>query len=1214
MSAEPHKSQRIRTASMRLKRLELYGYKSFASRVTFEFPAGLTAIIGPNGSGKSNIADAIRWVTGEQSYRQLRASSSSDMIFSGSRTRARLGMCEVLVTLDNSDGSLPVAFSEVTIGRRAYRAGDNEYLLNGNRVRYRDILDLLGAAGIARSAYTVIGQGMVDAALALRPQARRALFEEAAGISPHLRRREEALKRIAETERNIERVSDILAELKPRARSLRRQAERAEESQLLRQDLQELQRIWYGYQWQRCQRDLAAAQNRLRDKQTQLTARRRYAAGFAETLDGIAEQLSALRQAIEDHRHHERDSRSQAEAIRRSIAVSGERDRLLRQQQEALETETAGLISRRDILSQEIDLARDELDQQTAALADARGELETLSQKAAAADAWQQSREEELEQTNKQLHRALATISQQQARQEQEQAEGLRLVEEQERAETQIGDLAARLERLAPLTDKHSQECTSLEQQVRDLEHQVADLRTHAVGTEERLATEAARLREASSAHEQLLSRQAMLERERHDATGYSAGVRTVVTTDPPLEGILGTVAELMRVPAEYEQAIESALGGRLQNLVTETWQHAEAAIALLKSRRGGWATFLPLDTVRPRSPLSPPRDKAVVGVASNLVRYDAHLRPVYELLLGRILVVRDLRSARRLLDNRTGASLLVTLDGETVRPSGAVSGGARRQRTNLLATERTWRQMPARIAAAADTLSNAQRCLATSEEELDTLRERIRDSEESILNAQRALRQHREALSRHGQTVDATERELAWERDHIDQLARRRNKLATQSAATLRDLQEAQADHTRLSGSVATLRQELQDGRDEGLRQRLAQLETRQAVAARTVESQRQLLASHRANLAQVEREADEKRRRHSDLAKELTLLAADKARAATQLEELQSQLDGIEAQIAPALAEVEKLEGDRRQTERGRAESLDSLHAAEMEHNEVLLQRDRLDDRQQALAREIEGDIGPVDLPQIASHQLRLNLSDDVIELPQVARLPTGLGEEIRQLKGRMRRIGAINPEAPREYDAILERQTFLEGQSQDLRGAIAGLHDIIAELDIVIERDLTATIKTVDQAFRQYFSVLFGGGTARLDLTDPENISTSGVEIIARPPGKRAQGLALLSGGERALTAVALLFALLVANPVPFCILDEVDAALDEANVGRFRDLLVERGIVTQFVVITHNRRTIDAAETIYGISMSEQGVSQHVSLKLERQAAQTAPPAP
>ena len=431
---------------MRLKRLELYGYKSFASRVVFEFPEGLTAIIGPNGSGKSNIADAIRWVTGEQSYRHLRASTSSDMIFSGSRNRARLGMCEVLVTLDNGDGSLPVDYAEVTIGRRAYRSGDNEYLLNGNRVRYRDILDLLGTAGIARSAYTVIGQGMVDAALALRPQARRTLFQEAAGIAPHLRRRDEALKRIAETERNIERASDILAELKPRARSLRRQAERAEESLLLRQDLQELQRIWYGYQWQRCQRDLATAELRLQERQLQLTARRRYAAGFSQTQEQLAQEIATLRQQIEGHRQDERDVRSRVEGLGRTIAVSLERDRLLRQQQDALDAESAALASRRAILTQEVERTSDELAHQTGILSASQSELAELRRQVTAADAALKETETHLNAQSEQLNRALAQISQQQARQEQERDERQRLVEERDRANEQIKTLDGRHE------------------------------------------------------------------------------------------------------------------------------------------------------------------------------------------------------------------------------------------------------------------------------------------------------------------------------------------------------------------------------------------------------------------------------------------------------------------------------------------------------------------------------------------------------------------------------------------------------------------------------------------------------------------------------------------------------------------------------------------------------------------------------------------------
>ena len=679
--------------------------------------------------------------------------------------------------------------------------------------------------------------------------------------------------------------------------------------------------------------------------------------------------------------------------------------------------------------------------------------------------------------------------------------------------------------------------------------------------------------------------------------------MRNVVAAGASLEGILGTVAELMRVPAEYEQAIESALGARLQNVVTAKWEHAEAAIHRLKETRAGWATFLPLDTLRPRSPLQAPHSDAIVGVASELVRFDESLRPVYELLLGRILIVRDLPSARRLLGQRTGASLLVTLDGETVQPSGAVSGGARRQHSNLLALEREWRQLPEQVEATAETLANCQNSLAATEETRSALRQQLRTGESETQAAQSALRKRQEGLSRQQRDLEAVERELTWERKHVEQLGARLAKVLHQSEETNRRLAQAESDRNTLTQRVADLRQELAEARDEALRQRLAQIETRHAVATRTVESQRQLLASHQSNLAQLDGETAAKRRRHQELEAELAGLTGSREAAQEQLTALQEQSEAIEGRIAPALEQVDELEGKRRQTEKKRAESLDMLHAAEVEHNEVVLQRDRLLDRQQSLAREIEGDIGPVELPEASSHQLRLNLADDIIELPQVARLPSGLYDEIRQLKGRLRRIGAINPEAPHEYDAVLERQTFLEGQSQDLRGAIAGLHDIIAELDQVIERDFLATVKTVDAAFGQYFGTLFGGGTAHLELTDSENVSTSGVEIIARPPGKRAQSLSLLSGGERALTAVALLFALLVANPVPFCILDEVDAALDEANVARFRDLMVERGAVTQFVVITHNRRTIDAAETIYGISMSEQGVSQHVSLKLE-----------
>jgi chromosome segregation protein len=1190
---------------MRLKRLELYGYKSFASRVGFDFPEGLTAIIGPNGSGKSNIADAIRWVTGEQNSRTLRATTSSDMIFAGSRNRARLGMCEVLVTLDNADGSLPVAFSEVTIGRRAFRSGDNEYLLNGNRVRYRDIVDLLGAAGLARSTYTVIGQGVVDAALALRPQARRALFEEAAGIGPHLRKRDEALARIAETERNLERVSDILNEIKPRARSLRRQAERAEEYLLLRQDLQELQRIWYGYQWQRCRHDLARAERQLAQQMAQVEAQRRYSASFTEKQETAAAQLAALRQRVDGLRQAERDIRLGAENVRRGLAVAVERDRLYQQQDQALAGEIEALASRRVVLTAEIETVSQELARQQEAQTTSQADLEGLRQQVSTLNAARAERESGLQQHADQLDRVLASLAQQRARHEQATEEQRRLASEQAQAERQITLISPRIAEIAQRGQKAAQELGAAEQRL-------AELEKHGLGFEQQLAearraieTTDKELRRARAALDRLASRQDLLARLRADLTGYHPGVRAALSARGEIGGLLGTVAELMRVPDEYEEAIESALGARLQNIVAERWEDAEKAIALLKETQGGWATFLPLDTLRPRSPMRVQRSDEVLGIASELVRFEDRLRPVFELLLGRIVIVRDLPAARHLLRERTGAALIVTLEGETVQPSGAVSGGSRRQNSNLLAQEREYRQLPAQVEQAEALVEQALAAHGAAEEQLDAVRRDQTATEADTRRSRAALQQAQEALARLARDQRELERESQWQQTQRENAGERLAQASQQAQDSASKIATAEQRQVELSRQIADQKDELAASRNETLQQQLAQVETRVAVAQRTADSQRRLIASHQQNLAQLVGEIDAKQRRRSDLAGELLELAARQQADRQELQSLDQRAAQAEEQIGPATEQIKELEATRQAIAAQYNESLERLHATEVEHNEAVLQRDRLRDRQTALAREIEGEIGPIDLPETVSHQLRLNLSDDVLELPEVGRLPVGLEEEIRQLRNRLKRIGAINPEAPQEYNALLERQTFLDTQAGDLRGAIAGLHEVIAELDEIIDRDFAATITAVNAAFGDYFRVLFGGGTAHLELTEPDSMSTTGVEIVAHPPGKRSQGLSLLSGGERSLTAVALLFALLVANPVPFCFLDEVDAALDEANVSRFRDLLVERAAVTQFVVITHNRRTIDAANTIYGISMSEQGVSQHVSLRLDQQ---------
>ena len=469
-----------------------------------------------------------------------------------------------------------------------------------------------------------------------------------------------------------------------------------------------------------------------------------------------------------------------------------------------------------------------------------------------------------------------------------------------------------------------------------------------------------------------------------------------------------------------------------------------------------------------------------------------------------------------------------------------------------------------------------------------------------------RALRADAEAADRavsvQAAEVREAERDIAWRATRLAQANKELEGLVAQEARLGEELAAADRDHEEATARASALRERLQAADDRPLRQRVAELETRAAVAERTVQSQRTLLGSHTRNLDALRQQEAEKAAQAERLERDVADLAERRAAAAQRQQALAERAAALDADLAPARAALAETNARRREIADERSRHVERLHEADLAHSRAVLDRDRAQDDLLALGEDIESNLGPIQLPGETTHQLRLSLGEEVLELPKVESVPAGLGEQIRALRVRLRRLGNVNPDAPDEYRELVERQRFLETQESDLRAAIVSLREVIAELDAVIERDFAETVRQVDEAFGAYFSRLFGGGEAKLVLTDPDDLATTGVDILARPPGKRLQNLSLLSGGERALTATALLFALLKANPVPFCCLDEVDAALDEANVQRFRSLLVEHARTTQFVLITHNRRTIEAAATIYGISMSERGVSQSISLRL------------
>ncbi len=1200
---------------MRVKHLELQGYKTFATKTEFIFGEGITAIVGPNGSGKSNIADAVRWVLGEQSYKVLRGKATEDMIFSGSETRPRLGMAQVALTLDNSTGWLPVEFSEVTITRRAYRSGENEYLLNGSRVRLRDITELLAKGGLGQRTYTVIGQGMVDAALSLRPEERRTLFEEAAGITLHQAKRDQAVARLEATRQNLLRINDIIGEISPRLERLKRQAERAQEYVQLSQELEGLLRLWYGYQWQRGQKALYQARAKAKEQWAQLEERRKELARLEQHLAQVRRQQSEKREQLGRWHRESSALHTEAEKLQRELAVCLERKRLLNQQSEEIGREIAPLKASREAqwermaqVEEELRRIESQLEENAARVREAQKQwhshesrrqalleqLAALRQRAvelSAALADRQNRLIQLDERREELRGEREAHQQAMAGQEAQKA----MAEESLRAvKAQIDAWQAQAQALA----------AQREEKGREIEASQADQARLQAG-----------LTEAQRQEEHLLARQEWLTRMQEGMTGYQPGVRRVIQAAGAgqLSGIVGTVASLLQVPTGLEAAIEAALGPHGQDIVVETWADAEAAIGFLKQTRGGRVTFLPLDRLKKTE-----MDAAVshlaesegsLGSAAGLVKFDGRFAGVFSYLLGDVLVVPDLDMAHRLVASLTAISplppfRLVTLAGEVLHSHGAITGGVADQGGGLLVHQREWRELPDQLAA-----------IKRKRQELEAQAQRARETHHQLLAAWVALEDRERELRVAGQDkaaeADSIERqierlaqEIEWRRGLVKQLDEEMTALEKKKIDLGQEMEKWQADQASLREEITTLESQLEAMTGDELYEQLARWKTALAVTEQSRADQRALLRSFQAHLEHLESQIAAKQERVDALAQEDEALTGQIEKLQVRERELSGRIQALAELIEPTEAELVELESQQATLESEESRCRARLQWYETLYNQATLEMERRRDELVNLRQQIQNDLGLVELEMTeVPGQPPLPLKPLVSTLPSVDELPDGLDDEIQRLKIQLKRTGPINPNAPVEYAETLERYAFLTSQVEDLEQASSSLRQIIAELDRLMEADFRKTFEAVAAEFKECFTALFGGGTARLTLTDPENPLESGVDIIVRPPGKRQQSLALLSGGERALTAVALIFAILKTSPTPFCILDEVDAMLDEANIGRFRKMLQELADRTQFVVITHNRGTIEAANTIYGVSMGEDSVSKVISLKLE-----------
>jgi chromosome segregation protein len=1203
---------------MRLKTLELQGYKSFATKTVFHFDQGITAVVGPNGSGKSNIADALRWTLGEQSYSTLRGKKTEDMIFSGSDGRARLGMAQANVVLDNSDGWLPVDFTEVTIVRRAYRDGQNEYLLNGNRVRLRDVNELLATSGLSRRTYTVVGQGLVDAALSLRAEERRVLFEEAAGITLHRSKRAEALQKLDATQSNLLRVHDIVSEIEPRLRYLERQAERAAQHQSILAQLKDLLSSWYGYRWGQGQRRLHEARLAAKESQRELDA-------HLERLERIARQITELRvrqtqlrgQLGEWHRFSSR-LHNEAESLQRDLAVGEERARLLSAQREELLSEIEPLQVAHQAAQERLAKAQVNIAEIERELVAARGQVERLRARLNAHQAERQVLLDQQSQAEGEArgladriagHRArLAQLDERRVQLDGEADEGHQAIAAQrQKQETLGGQLVEKEGALRKLVA----DLQDLETQRNERLTAIQKLGAQAGELEEEIATCRRRL-------EALHARQDLLSRMQEDLAGFYEGVRTVLKSardGTTLGGVIGTVAHLLRVPTDLEVAIETALGGHLQDVVVETWADAETAIAHLNVTHGGRATFLPLDTLRPPEPIEPSATEGVLGVASELVTYDERLASVVRLLLGRTLIVDNLPAARRALSTMRGGFQIVTRAGELVRSGGSVSGGSvSRDKAGggFLAREREWRELPATIAEQETKrqvfqarLDANHRAQAEHQLALEGLARRQAELQAAQANVER----ERGVLDHE---IERAEEAVQWQQSLLDRLEAERadlNKDEERLRAEIEDIQNAQTQAQERARELAAQASALTA---EALLTELSQAQTELAVIQGRRESHHTVLDGHRANLAELVARIGAKVHRAEELLGERESLLTRLTTQRDQASHLNDQIVEVAARIDPAEEELASLEERQTALETDEGRERETLHRLETEHSRLALEHGRRQDELEMLRRQIEDDLGlvEVDLSEDQVGQPYLPLHPLISQLPVVEELPEGVENDVRRFKVQLRRLGSVNPNAPKEFEELHSRHEFLTRQMADLEQAATDLRQVIAELDRLMEQEFSTTFEAVANEFKGYFKRLFDGGEAQLVLTDPENLTDTGVDIIARPPGKRPQSLNMLSGGERALTAAALIFALLKVSPTPFCVLDEVDAMLDEANVGRFRQELEELAQEIQFIVITHNRRTIEAANTIYGVSMGTDSVSRVISLKLDEVEEQDA----
>lgn len=1182
---------------MHLKRLDLYGFKTFPDRTHLDFGSGVTAVVGPNGSGKSNLVDAVLWALGEQSMKHLRSARSHDVIFSGSDNRKPLGVAEASLTFDNSAGGLPLEFSEVTVTRRVFRSGDGEYEINRVPCRLRDIHELFLDTGIGKEAYSIITQNEIDAVLSIRGEDRRMLFEEAAGIQKYRVRKKEAMRRLDNTRQNMLRVTDIMAELEAQLIPLAQQSEEARHYRELSEELGRLKLGLLIEQYQQGSAGLDRARERERTLSDQIEAHRAQITVMSAQEVTLRAALQAAEGRLEELRGLVARTTAAVDKAETASAVAQERLKALRRQAETWEQERAETEQRLRDLEREIATTSAEHQRIAGEVAEQKSRIDSQEAAVRAAEATLAEAARGVEDTRAAYLETIEQLTQ--ARNEALECQSLLRAQEGRRArlEVELGELREALaateehrheaeRELAGLADalaRHDGDISRLADDLRAARSRVDDISGERARLAERLAADRAR-------HQAL----ADMDRARE---GVAPGARALLTAaeSGEVSGRFHLVGDILRTSTEHERAVEAALGSALDWIVTDDLDTACAALDWVRAREVGRVGLLPMSKASRRSLPAAPSGEGVVGRAADLVTAPPEFARIIAHLLGDVIVVRDLEAALALVESSPDARV-VTLDGESICPAGVLIGGRGGQ--TVMGRKRELSELAEATAAGERALADADQRLAAAQAQVASLAERAEVARAERVELAAAMAER--------------EREVAAAGEESSRLRERAEAIEGEYAEAAVEVAEARREHADLSARVASLEQAEREANqamgdaDEAVRVAQAGKDGAGAELAR----QRLVLAALAGRLEALDSARDRAEANRCDLAQQLDSRQARRAALDEQAAELEREIAEVERHMAEAVSARTHAESDLDSARDERQRILDQI-AANLEQVKAERQQTEADQaslhRSQVRAAQLEAEAGFAERTLMDDH--RLTVEQALRTKPEIG--PRAAAQaRLADLQTAIEGLGTVNLGAVEQHQHVMERLGFLRQQREDLEQARADIQRVIAEIEQVTHERFLATLEEVGREFQDLFARLFDGGSTEIFLSNPEDVMESGVEIEVTVPGKRRQNLLLLSGGERALTAVAILFALLRVKPSPFVILDEIDAPLDEANTERFCELLRDFSSQSQFVVITHNKGTMEAADVLYGVTMEEAGVSTLISVRLSDQVAAAA----